>query len=122
MHCLFSQQDGRLLRLEPAASGGLFQLCNGTYDSFDAAFNFATRYNKKCNIAARELFERSPESTQFFNIYIPYEIQVGTVAESRLFAIPMLILNKPNNQVRYLSASLVPAPIPGVNTYNIIRP
>jgi hypothetical protein len=78
----------------------LFQLCNGTYDSFDAAFNFATRYKKKCNIAARELFERSPESTQFFNIYIPYEIQVGTASESRLFAIPMLILNKPNNQVK----------------------
>jgi hypothetical protein len=92
-------QDGRLLRLDPAASGALFQLCNGTYESFDAAFNFATRYKKKCNIAARELFERPPESTQFFNIYIPYEIQVGTNFESRLFAIPMLILNRPNNQV-----------------------
>jgi len=92
-------QDGRLLRLDPAASGALFQLCNGTYESFDAAFNFATRYNKKCNIAARELFDRPPESTQFFNIYIPYEIQVGTNFESRLFAIPMLILNRPNNQV-----------------------
>ena len=94
--------DGKLLRLEPAASGAMFQLCNGTYNSFDAAFNFATRYKKKCNIAARELFERPPESTQFFNIYIPYEIKVGSVSESRFFAIPMLILNRPNNQVNQI--------------------
>jgi hypothetical protein len=94
--------DGRLLRLDPAASGALFQLCNGTFGSFDAAFNFATRYKKKCRVAARELFERGPESTQFFNIFIPYEIKVGTVSESRLFAIPMLIQNRQNNQVSML--------------------
>lgn len=93
--------DGRLLRLEPAASGALFQLCNGTFGSFDAAFNFATRYKKKCKVAARELFEREQESTQFFNIYVPYEIKAGTSSsESRLFAIPMLVLNRPNNKVR----------------------
>ncbi len=35
----------------------------------------------------------------FYNIYIPYEIKVGSVTESRLFAIPMIIMNKANNKV-----------------------
>ena len=29
-------------------NGGMFQMCNGSFQEFDAAFNFGTRYSKKC--------------------------------------------------------------------------
>jgi hypothetical protein len=34
---------------------------------------------------------------------VPYDLKVGSKSESRLFAIPMLILNRPNNKVRLAS-------------------
>ena len=35
---------GKLLYVNEAASGNAFQMCNGSFIEFDAAFNFGTRY------------------------------------------------------------------------------
>ena len=39
---------------------------------FDAAFNFGTRYSKKCQIPAHILFEQAP-NPNFYDLYIPYK-------------------------------------------------
>ena len=35
---------GKLLYVDEAASANIFQMCNGSFIEFDAAFNFGTRY------------------------------------------------------------------------------
>lgn len=35
---------GKLLFVNEAISGNAFQMCNGSFIEFDAAFNFGTRY------------------------------------------------------------------------------
>ena len=45
---------GKLLYVDEAASANLFQMCNGSFIEFDAAFNFATRYDEKIRSSFRK--------------------------------------------------------------------
>ena len=65
---------------------------------FDAAFNFGTRYSKKCQIPAHILFEQGP-NPKFYDLYIPYKSDTSNAGSSnKLVAIPITILNKEQNR------------------------
>ena len=81
-------------------NGAMFQMCNGSFQEFDAAFNFGTRYAKKCQIPAHLLFRHASLPT-FYDLYIPYKSETSNAGSSnKLYAVPIMILNKPNNRVR----------------------
>ena len=80
---------GELLGLDSGVSGDFFQMCPGSFAELDAAFDFGTRYSRRCKIPARRLFaEGEPE---FYDLYVPYLSK--TEKETHLFAVPMLIRN-----------------------------
>ena len=73
-------------------------MCNGSFQEFDAAFNFGTRYSKKCQIPSHILFKHSRVPT-FYDLYIPYMSDTSTAGtSSKLFAVPVMIMNKAQNQ------------------------
>ena len=79
-------------------NGVMFQMCNGSFQEFDAAFNFGTRYSKKCQIPAHILFKHAPNPT-FYDLYIPYKSDTSNAGSSnKLFAVPIMILNKKQNR------------------------
>ena len=79
-------------------NGGMFQMCNGSFQEFDAAFNFGTRYSKKCQIPSHILFKASSHPV-FYDLYIPYTSDTSTAgSSSKLFAVPIMILNKEQNR------------------------
>eukprot|EP00094_Tigriopus_californicus_P012053 TCALIF_11646-PA protein Name:"Similar to Tmem67 Meckelin (Rattus norvegicus)" AED:0.11 eAED:0.11 QI:708/0.75/0.55/1/1/1/9/0/735 len=86
---------GHLLSVD-SAQGMLFQMCNGSFQEFDAAFSFGTNYLKKCKIPAHKLFNRGEPT--FFDLYIPYVTKMADNEEEKLFALPMLLLNTRRNQ------------------------
>ena len=80
-------------------NGAMFQMCNGSFHEFDAALNFGTRYSKKCQIPAHILYKQSSDPL-FYDLYIPYKSETSTAGSSKkLFAVPMMILNKEQNRV-----------------------
>ena len=103
---------GELLGLDSGVSGDFFQMCPGSFSELDAAFDFGTRYSKRCKIPARQLFaEGEPE---FYDLYVPYLSKMEK--ETHLFAVPMLIRNLGgSNLVSYLKLSIG-------NTYKSLRP
>jgi hypothetical protein len=67
---------------------------------FDAAFNFGTRYSKKCQIPAHMLFKNVPNPL-FYDLYIPYKSDTSNAGSSKkLHAIPIMILNKGGGNLR----------------------
>lgn len=68
--------DGNLENIG-TVEGSMFQMCNGSFQEFDAAFNFGTRYLKKCQIPAHIFFKFAPNPT-FYDLYIPYEVECVT--------------------------------------------
>ena len=103
---------GELLGLDSGVSGDFFQMCPGSFSELDAAFDFGTRYSKRCKIPARQLFaEGEPE---FYDLYVPYLSKMEK--ETHLFAVPMLIRNLGgSNLVSYPKLSIG-------NTYKSLRP
>ena len=90
--------EGQLLDIG-TVNGAMFQMCNGSFQEFDAAFNFGTRYYKKCQIPPHILFKHPPTPI-FYDLYIPYKSETSNVRSSnKLFAVPMMILNKDQNKV-----------------------
>ena len=79
-------------------NGAMFQMCNGSFQEFDAAFKFGTRYAKKCQIPAHLLFDYPKELT-FYDLYIPYKSDTSSNgASNKLYSIPINILNKKENK------------------------
>ena len=64
---------------------------SGSLQEFDAAFNFGTRYEKKCQIPAHLLFYNA-QNPIFYDLYIPYKSD--SAISNKLFAVPINILNK----------------------------
>ncbi len=80
-------------------NGAMFQMCNGSFKEFDAAFNIGIRYFKSCQIPAHVIFDRKSEPV-FYDLYIPYKKdRKSSGPADRLYAIPIAILNKNQNQV-----------------------
>ena len=87
-----------LLQEVGVVNGGMFQMCNGSFQEFDAAFNFGTRYSKKCQVPSHILFKASTNPV-FYDLYIPYTSETSTAGSaSKLFAVPIMILNKEQNR------------------------
>ena len=66
-----------------------FAFYSGSLQEFDAAFNFGTRYEKKCQIPAHLLFNYAQNPT-FYDLYIPYKSD--SAISNKLFAVPISIL------------------------------
>ena len=63
---------------------------SGSLQEFDAAFNFGTRYEKKCQIPAHLFFNYAQNPT-FYDLYIPYKSD-SAISNIKLFAVPINIL------------------------------
>ena len=76
-----------------SVNGAMLQMCNGSFQEFDSAFNFGTRYEKKCQIPAHLLFHYARDIS-FHDLYIPYNSDTKTNgANYKLYAVPINILN-----------------------------
>ena len=80
---------GELLGLDAGVSGAFFQMCPGSFAELDAAFDFGTRYSRRCKIPARQLFAEG--EPVLYDLYVPYLSKMEK--ETHLFAVPMLIRN-----------------------------
>ncbi len=88
---------GDLLSLD-TVDGLVFQMCNGSYSELDAAFDFATRYKKKCKVPVHQLFEKGEPA--FYDLHIPYTVSSGKNLEHKMYAVPLLLENTPSNQAK----------------------
>lgn len=88
---------GELVSLGPI-SGADLQLCNGSFQQLDGAFDIATKYYKACKIPARQLFDAGREPI-FYDLYVPYTQKSGSAEEQKLYAIPMKLENYGDNAV-----------------------
>ena len=75
---------GHLKGFEAAAPASMFQLCNGSYDTLNAAFNFGVRYEKSCQISKHSFLKwaRKTEDQTFYDLFIPFE--TGDMSQKRL--------------------------------------
>ena len=75
---------GHLKGFEAAAPASMFQLCNGSYDTLNAAFNFGVRYEKSCQLSKHSFLKwaKHPEDQTFYDLFIPFE--TGDMSQKRL--------------------------------------
>nr|XP_040580158.1 meckelin-like [Lepeophtheirus salmonis] len=93
--------EGRLISFRKSISGSDFNFCNGSFNEFDAALNFGTKFDVKCSLNYELLWDKlgkDGRENRFYDLYISYNTSIMDTESTKLFGLPILLKNLEQNQ------------------------